>query len=299
MRCWMGGTATGAATFFSTLRLSAGLYLVNGSRGAPNPLLRGRGLLLLRALRGLALLLGPRGWLELFGRDVIGRHEELGRDGLAVHLLAGLLRLQLRDLKVRDRDDALVGGHLRKELADVVVVARDLDRDGLARVEVLLDFVLGRELAQRQAAPRAILDVLQDHRQLALLGQQRLEVFVVGLGALVTGLELVEALRGNDRAGVGARELFDLRLDVARLGARPRGDEVPEGTVDEERGPAEDGEVHVPGFLLEGIEFEHRSFPSGLALNIPLTAGAATSSRPSSAPAGSAAKRSGRTCTSA
>src|SRR3712207_8940860 len=59
--------------------------------------------------------------------------------------------------------------------------------------------VLRLELGERQAAPGAVLHVLQDHRQLALLGQQELEVFVVGLGALVVGLEVAEALRGDDR----------------------------------------------------------------------------------------------------
>src|SRR5687767_1568460 len=35
MRTLMSGSATGGASFFSTRRLSAGLYLTNGSRGAP------------------------------------------------------------------------------------------------------------------------------------------------------------------------------------------------------------------------------------------------------------------------
>ena len=149
--------------------------------------------------------------------------------------------LELGELEVCDRDDALVGGHLREELAHVVVASGDLDLDGLARVEVLLHLVLRREASNGEVTARALLYVLQHHRQFALLGQERLEVFVVGLRARVVGLELVEALRGDDRARVSTLELRDLSLDRGGFGARARGYEVPEDSVDEERDAAEQG----------------------------------------------------------
>src|SRR3712207_8586237 len=57
--------------------------------------------------------------------------------------------------------------------------------------------VLRLELGERQAALGAVLHVLQDHRQLALLGQQELEVFVVGLGALVRSEEHTSELQSR------------------------------------------------------------------------------------------------------
>src|SRR5437868_6857868 len=143
MRAWMGGTGTGARAFFGTARLSARRGRVRGGAGGlvrrrrRVGRRRGGSGLRLRARRRLGGLRRRR-WLELLRGDVVRLQREHGVNGLAVLLVLRQRVLDPRELEVGDRDDALVRGHLREELPDVVVGPGDLDLYGFVGVEVLL-----------------------------------------------------------------------------------------------------------------------------------------------------------------
>src|SRR2546423_15092089 len=117
---------------------------------------------------------GLRRLLQPIRLRVVGRQQELRADGLTRAFEIVLRAVYTTDLEVANRDDALIGGHLREERAEVVVVAVGFHLDGLAGIELLLEVGLRREALQRHAIACALLYAGEHVCQLALFRQQRL-----------------------------------------------------------------------------------------------------------------------------
>src|ERR1043165_1558068 len=143
------------------------LSVGGGRNGLLNSLLGWRSRILRRSRR---VGLSARCLLQLLRRYVISRQIEAGFHSLVHRLLVHLL-----DLKVRDRNDALIVRHLIEEGSQAAKRTLHRDVDLLAAVEILLHIILRQELAQRQARGlRAILNTLEDLGKFTLLRQERL-----------------------------------------------------------------------------------------------------------------------------